>query len=46
MEISKMSSYLGDKIHLEKVTGQNVIKNLPLRKAEPSSFENALCFGC
>jgi hypothetical protein len=27
MEISKMSSYLADKIHLEKVTGQNVVKN-------------------
>jgi hypothetical protein len=36
MQISKKSSYLSDKMHLEKVTGKNVMKNLhiigPLKK--------------
>jgi hypothetical protein len=28
MQISKKSIYLSDKMHLEKITGKNVIKNL------------------
>jgi hypothetical protein len=45
MQISRNSSYLSDKMHLEKVTGKNVMKKTiigPLKKGEPSLFQNIL----
>jgi hypothetical protein len=33
MQISKKLSYLNDKLHLEKVTGKNVMKNILYNRA-------------
>jgi hypothetical protein len=38
MQILKMSSYHSDKVHIEKVTGKNVMKIWAPEKAEPFLF--------